>query len=392
MTNTPDATKIAEAFAKQDAELNKIVIMPELKEFLDLLSDTERKGLEADIIRDGGASEPLDIWKEKNVLIDGHNRYEICTAHNLPFKTVERSFKDIEAVKEWMLGKQLHRRNLTPDRITYFTGMLYNLHKQDPTKVRVATTDGVSTAQKIANDLGVSEKTVRRAGDIAKGIDAVGRVQEITGVKAKLDAIRGKNASMPAFKKEELEEIGKVSDPKIAEEAVKELTAIKTVQKAAQVKAQTQAKTVQKAVQKTDPYGVIFSKPDFGGIGYSASTQVKPPMAENAVVYMVVPDEELIDALELFKRWGLTYEASLVFATKDGYEGPFSDIRHTFLLVGTKGIVTTPKKASGSVIPCDGEVEGAMIKLIEGYHDKAKRLDMRDKRTAAGWDTLKKAA
>lgn len=396
MTKTPDANAIAEVFAKQDAasatNAPKIVIMPELKELLDLLSETERKGLEADIIRDGGATDPLEIWKEKGVLIDGHNRYEICTAHNLPYKTVERSFESIEAVKEWMLGKQLHRRNMTPDRITYFTGLLYNMHKQDPTKARTATEDGVSTAQKIANDLGVSEKTVRRAGDIAKGIDAVARVQNVQSVKDKLAAIRGKSENAPAFKKEELEEIGKVADPKIAEAAVKELTAIKTTTKAAQVKAQTQAKTVARAVVKADPYGVVFVKPDFAGLGYSATTQVKPPLAENAVVYMVVPDEELVKGFELIKRWGLEYEATLIFSVKDGYEGPFSDIKHTFMLVSTKGIITAPKKASGSIVPCEGDVEAAMVKLIEGYHDKAKRLDMRDKRTANGWDALKKAA
>ena len=291
-----------------------------------------------------------------------------------------------------MLGKQLHRRNLSPDRASYFIGILYNMEKQDPTKQRQKTEDGRSTAEKIGEEFGVSEKTVRRAGEIAKGIDTVGRVVGLESVKDKLAAIRGKNDAMPAFTKEELGVIGKVEDPKVAEEAVKELAQVKTVTKQAQVQNKTVAKTVAKAVTKAEPYSVVFCKPNFGGMGYSAATQVKPPLAENAAVYMLVPDEELPKAFELLKKWGLQYEASFIYATKDGYEGSFSDIKHTFMLVATRGIVTAPKKASGSVVPVDGDPEAAMIKLIETYHATAKRLDMRDKRTATGWDTLKKAA
>ena len=45
-------------------------------------------------------------------LIDGHNRYAICTAHNLPYKTVEKQFDSRNDVCIWMIQNQFARRNL----------------------------------------------------------------------------------------------------------------------------------------------------------------------------------------------------------------------------------------------------------------------------------------
>ena len=49
---------------------------------------------------------------ESHIIIDGHNRYEICTRLNLPFNTVERVFSDRNDVKMWMIELQSGRRNL----------------------------------------------------------------------------------------------------------------------------------------------------------------------------------------------------------------------------------------------------------------------------------------
>jgi len=41
------------------------------------------------------------LWGD--LLVDGHNRYEICRKHGLPFQTVQsKRFKDIEDVHLWM--------------------------------------------------------------------------------------------------------------------------------------------------------------------------------------------------------------------------------------------------------------------------------------------------
>jgi Skp family chaperone for outer membrane proteins len=47
------------------------------------------------------------------ILIDGHNRYEICIKHGLKFSVVEKEFASESNVKEWMINNQFGRRNLS---------------------------------------------------------------------------------------------------------------------------------------------------------------------------------------------------------------------------------------------------------------------------------------
>jgi hypothetical protein len=47
-------------------------------------------------------------------LIDGYNRYGICSKHDIPFKTVEREFDSIDDACIWIIRNQFGRRNLVP--------------------------------------------------------------------------------------------------------------------------------------------------------------------------------------------------------------------------------------------------------------------------------------
>ncbi|HEX8957092.1 MAG TPA: hypothetical protein VF798_12490, partial [Burkholderiaceae bacterium] len=48
------------------------------------------------------------------ILIDGHNRYEICQKHGIAFNTVQHDkFQSIEQVMLWMIDNQLSRRSVT---------------------------------------------------------------------------------------------------------------------------------------------------------------------------------------------------------------------------------------------------------------------------------------
>lgn len=88
----------------------QIVIDNEFRALIPPLSADERAQLEANILADG-CRDPLVVWA--GVLIDGHNRYEICTKHYLPFKTVETEFDGREQAVEWIIRNQFGRRNLS---------------------------------------------------------------------------------------------------------------------------------------------------------------------------------------------------------------------------------------------------------------------------------------
>lgn len=93
----------------------RIKIDEEFKALIPPLSADEYKLLEFSIAAEG-CRDRLVLWGD--VLLDGHNRFEICTRLGLPFDTVGREFADRDAAMDWMDANQLGRRNITPDQST----------------------------------------------------------------------------------------------------------------------------------------------------------------------------------------------------------------------------------------------------------------------------------
>ena len=85
-------------------------INQKFKNLIPSLSEDEREQLEENILADG-IRDPLVLWGD--VLVDGHNRYEIAQKHNIEFRTVQREFSDESAAELWILQNQLGRRNLS---------------------------------------------------------------------------------------------------------------------------------------------------------------------------------------------------------------------------------------------------------------------------------------
>lgn len=82
----------------------------EFKNLIPALTDEEYKGLEQSILSEG-CRDALVLWGD--ILVDGHNRYEICTKHGIEYRTVQKEFGSRDDVKLWMIGNQLARRNIS---------------------------------------------------------------------------------------------------------------------------------------------------------------------------------------------------------------------------------------------------------------------------------------
>ena len=81
----------------------------EFENLIPALTADEYNELEKSILNEG-CRDALVTWN--GTLIDGHNRYEICTRHGLPYNTVERVFLCRDDVIEWIIRNQFGRRNL----------------------------------------------------------------------------------------------------------------------------------------------------------------------------------------------------------------------------------------------------------------------------------------
>src|SRR2546425_5118723 len=87
---------------------------PELRALVPPPTPEEVEQLRANLKADG-CREPLVIWPTSAgpILLDGHNRYEICQQQNIHFDTVEIELASREEAATWIINNQLGRRNLT---------------------------------------------------------------------------------------------------------------------------------------------------------------------------------------------------------------------------------------------------------------------------------------
>jgi len=139
------------------------------------LGQEELAQLEANVLAEG-IREPLVVWKEQQVLVDGHNRYALAQKHGLDFRVQLKEFEGREAAKSWMINNQLGRRNLTPEQQSYLRGKRYESEKQQHGGNRKASSQNANlkTSDALAEAYKVSKDTIIRDAKFAKGVDLIG--------------------------------------------------------------------------------------------------------------------------------------------------------------------------------------------------------------------------
>jgi hypothetical protein len=145
-----------------------------IKKLLPKLTERAREMLEQSLVNKG-CLEPLLVWGD--ILIDGNNRYEICSKHGIPYETKEIEFDSMDEAKQWIIRHQLGRRNLTKDQYKHFLGELYKSEKKDAHRPPGPTQKGnkncpLKTADKIAKEYGVHPNTVKNAEKFADEVNA----------------------------------------------------------------------------------------------------------------------------------------------------------------------------------------------------------------------------
>jgi protein gp37 len=168
--------------------MTKFSISAELESFLPSTTEDERKALRQSLAAEG-CLQPLTVWTEEQVLVDGHNRYRICVDEGIPFTVTERSFPNLGAVKEWMLLQQLCRRNLSDNHRRWCLGQLYERRKgekgnktganQHTKGSEVSPQNGDKpkgrVVDQVAAETGTSKNTVERSAAFTRTVEALAK-------------------------------------------------------------------------------------------------------------------------------------------------------------------------------------------------------------------------
>lgn len=168
---------------------NEIIVDREFEQFIRPLSDQERIELK-DSLSSAGLLSPLIVWQHEGqtILVDGHNRLALWKQfqgfnEEYELKVQELRFGNREKVKEWIIKNQLGRRNLSPDDYKLLVGQLYNARKKS--KENNLKQNGsirhfggsVQTAKEVAEETGVSPRTVERAAKLASKVEEIQAAQ-----------------------------------------------------------------------------------------------------------------------------------------------------------------------------------------------------------------------
>jgi hypothetical protein len=169
-----------------------IKIDREFQNLIPALSTEEREQLEANIVEHGGARDPLVVWQRDDaadILLDGHNRYEICERLGLPYEVEHLQFDTRDEAADWIDRNQLGRRNLSKQDYKLLLGRRYNRAKKANGGDRKSEGQNAPvkerTSAKLAKEHGVDEKTVRRAGKFQEAAARLGIEKDIAAGKVK---------------------------------------------------------------------------------------------------------------------------------------------------------------------------------------------------------------
>lgn len=163
-----------------------IIVDPRFRDKIPKPSEEERRRLEENILADGYVREPLVLWKGKNILVDGHNRWDIIQRHSeIPYETVEQEFGNEWDVIAWICRNQLGRRNISKvvydkliqeehDAIQMANGgdrrsAVFAGNKSVGENPQLKSQEARAV---VAHEHGITENAVRSAVEFGRGLDA----------------------------------------------------------------------------------------------------------------------------------------------------------------------------------------------------------------------------
>ena len=370
------------------ATFEDILIDSEFAALIRPLSAGERQQLEENIVEHGGARDPLVVWasKGKLTILDGHNRYEICTRLELPFDVHEIRFKAREDATHWIVKNQLGRRNLTADSFTYLLGLDYKLEKKANGKRGPEKPDqneqAFTTAERIAKEVGVSPATVRRAEKFYDEVErtpelkqAVEEGRPVLQVKREL-----KEAAREARREENRQKIASVPEPE-------------------QAAAVADAKFATIVIDPPWDWGdegdqdqLGRARPDYGtmSIEQLERLDVGGLADDDCHIYLWITNRSLPKGFRLLESWGFRYITAITWVKPHFGMGNYFRGQTEHVLFGVKGSQPLKRKDAGTAFTADRGSGGhsskpaSFLELVESC-SPGPYVEMFSRSSRSGW-------
>ena len=394
----------------------ELIINNDFKSALPAPRAEEIAELEKEIRAHGGCYCPLIVWRSERglVLVDGHHRYEICRRLDLPFRVEEKQFESPDAALEWIIDTQVGRRNLTDSWSRYLLGRKYEALKRQGQRTDLTSGQNVqksTAAEKIADETGKNEKTVRRAGAYARALDKIGAVNPEAKQKILAEEIYLTG-----------EEIAALADRPAAIESLASDRATSGFVRLA-LRKERQREKYGALIQQGTPaagedwplFTVVYADPPWAYENEAPATaasnnfptlnleqlvelwngqDLKMPgrLTEHAALMLWATAPNLRVALEFMLHVGFDYKTNLIWRKRRSVIGAYSQGCHELLLIGIRGNLTSIDRLS-SVF--EGEPwsrlhsakPDVVYDMIEAMFPEVYKLELFARRYRKGWAT-----
>lgn len=392
-------------------------IDPEFEALIPPLSPEEYAGLEAGILAHGCLM-PLVVWDD--ILVDGHNRFKICTEHGVEYETRPMVAEDRRAVRIWIRNHQMHRRNI-PEFVRVEMGLENEAEYAAAAKERQRAAGGDKKSGSVVEILpqaildvetecGAKTRDVigKNAGVSGRTVDKVKSIKQ-TGTPELQQATRDGRISISAAA-----EIATLPAEEQIQIATAENAPVAKIAKAIKAEKHRQSKEKRLEVIKSMPwpdgkYRVLYADPpwsyDNSGLDASAAKQyetmstddicampVRDMSTDNAVLFMWGTSPLLPDALRVIEAWGFTYKTSIVWDKDRPNYGNYVSVQHEFLFIATRGACTPDiDTRPGSVLRIErtgrhSEKPAEFRAMIDSLYPNGPRIELFARTAAEGWD------
>jgi len=321
-----------------------ITIDEGFKSLIPPLAQEEKRQLEENI-KANGCRDPLVVWN--GFLVDGHNRYEICTRLGIDYKVVTLELADRAAAEDWMDANQLGRRNLSPDAFKMLLGRRYSRSKNPAggREGRNFSADQIdlpkSTAARLAEEHAVSEPTVKRA---ARFYEEVERTPELK---------KAVEEGRPVLQvKRELKE--KAREERREENRAK----IAALPEPEKVFSESKASFSTIVIDPPWDWGdegdqdqLGRARPDYSTMSFSQLLDL--PVGDladtDAHIYMWITNRSLPKGFALLEKWGFRYITAITWVKPHFGMGNYFRGQTEHVLFGVKGSQPLKRKDVGTV-------------------------------------------
>ena len=333
------------------------------------------------------------VWAGENILLDGHNRLDICQAHGIDLEYVEIELADRDAAMLWIEENQLGRRNLTMDQLVAVAFSVQTRRTEIAKRERAnapnrdkwsgmfaprplvdnVTTNGKPTERtraSVAKEFGVPERKLRAMQEISKKAPEMANAIR-SGQKTISDATR-------EIKRAEVIERLESVDAIQQKELVGEYDVIV-------IDPPWPMEKIERDVRQNQ---VCFEYPT---MTTGSIAEMKMPAAEDCHLWMWTTHKYLIDAFYILHCWGFKYVCTFVWHKPGGFQ-PFGLPQYNceFALYARRG---SPSFIDTKAFPvCFNAPRGAHSEKPDAFYEMVRRvtagrrIDIFNRRNIEGFD------